>query len=33
MKFKVGDKVRLTRKGIKEIYGIWTDHNPVLIQG
>ena len=32
MKFKVGDKVRLTRKGIKEIYGIWTDHNPVLIQ-
>ena len=33
MKFKVGDMVRLTRKGIKEIYGIWTDHNPVLIQG
>lgn len=32
MKFKVGDMVRLTRKGIKEIYGIWTDHNPVLIQ-
>lgn len=33
MKFKVGDVVRLTRKGIKEIYGIWTNHNPVLIQG
>lgn len=33
MKFKVGDVVRLTRKGIKEIYGIWTDYNPVLIQG
>lgn len=33
MKFKVGDMVRLTRKGIKEIYGVWTNHNPVLIQG
>lgn len=33
MKFKVGDKVRLTRQGIKEIYGVWTNHNPVLIQG
>lgn len=33
MKFKVGDPVRLTRKGIKEIYGVWTNHDPVLIQG
>ena len=33
MQFKIGDKVRLTRQGIKEIYGIWTNHNPVLIQG